>query len=312
MKGTKRVAPIRPSIEESSADRLQFWGAPALGASITRSTPPFIFSRVKNDETRPDQFFIPPVAEAFVFQIPLIPCVRPDIRYAKKQVFPQGVCEPGWSYLLDMSAGPTRRLDTTYDNASIYMHQSTIEELAYEQGRTSVGGIKQPTFGVRDPIMFRLAQAWLPILENPESASSLFVEHLALALYEHVITTCGSARSSSRRRGAGVAPWQMRRIKDFVEANLGANPSISDLARECNLSPSYFAEAFKRTTDISPHQWLLKRRVERAKWMLRVTDLSLASIASDCGFFDQSHFSRVFARFENCGPSDWRRYNRPC
>ncbi len=310
MNDKMRVASVKPSVEEVSPEGPQFWGAPALEVSVGPSTPPFIFSRVRNDKSRPDQFLIPPVEDAFVFQIPLIPSVRPDIRYANKQISRQDVCKPGWSYLLDMSAGPTRRLDTTFDNASLYMHQSTIEELAHEKGRASVQGIKQSNFGTRDQIMFRLAQTWLPLLEKPALASSLFVQHLALALHEHVVTTYSGQKSSLRQRGACLVPRQMRRIEDFVEANIAGNPSISDLARECSLSASYFAEAFKQTTGITPHQWLLKRRVERTKVMLRDTPLSLALIASDCGFFDQSHFSRTFTRFENCGPSEWRRYNK--
>lgn len=265
---------------------------------------------MKNDEPRPEQFLRPPVEDAFVFQIPLVASVNPEIRYANRQIHPQGMCEPGWSYLLDMSEAPTRRLDTTFDNAVLYMHQSTIDELAYEKRRTGSVRIAQPSFGERDPVMYRLAQAWLPILNNPALASRLFVDYLALALHEHVIATYSRQPLLDRRRGAGLVPWQIRRIEDFLEVNLARNPSISDLASECGLSPSYFAEAFKRTVGVSPHQWLLKRRIERAKGMLCDTEASLASIALECGFFDQSHFSRVFARLENCGPGEWRRYYR--
>ncbi|WP_415764311.1 AraC family transcriptional regulator [Paraburkholderia sp. J10-1] len=102
----------------------------------------------------------------------------------------------------------------------------------------------------------------------------------------------------------------MRRIEEFFDAHLHGNPSILDLARQCNLSTSYFTDAFKQTTGLTPHQWLLKHRIERAKSQLRETDASLATIASNCGFFDQSHFSRVFSRLEGCGPREWRQHNR--
>ena len=77
--------------------------------------------------------------------------------------------------------------------------------------------------------------------------------------------------TSRRRLGGNLAPWQMRRLREFVEAHIGTNPSITELARLCELSPSYFATAFKQTIGMSPHQWLLKRRIERAKLMLRQT-----------------------------------------
>lgn len=296
---------------EISSARLQFRGGAALGATLAPTAPPVILSRMKNDQLRPEQFLTPPVEDAFVFQIPLISSFSPEIRYGNRQILPQGICKPGWSYMLDMRQTPTRRLDTTFDNAILYIHQNTLDELAYEKRWTKGVRIAQPTFGERDPLMFHLAQAWLPILENQASASRLFVDHLALALHEHVLSAYGRQPAPDRRRGAALAPWQIRRIKDFIEANLTGNPSISDLARECDLSPSYFAEAFKETLGVSPHKWLLGRRVERAKAMLRDTEASLAAIALDCGFFDQSHFSRVFARFENCSPAAWRRYYRP-
>jgi AraC-like DNA-binding protein len=105
----------------------------------------------------------------------------------------------------------------------------------------------------------------------------------------------------------GLASWQLRRPREFINANLAGDPSISQVANECGLSSSYFARAFKEATGISPHRWLTKQRVERAKELLKDPRCELADIAQLCGFVDQSHFTRVFSRSEGYSPGRWRR-----
>ena len=110
---------------------------------------------------------------------------------------------------------------------------------------------------------------------------------------------------TSRNR-AGLAPWQIRRAYAFIEAHLDADPSISDLARECRLSASHFARAFRQSVGMTPHHWLMSRRIERAKKFLLEGDLELAQIALACGFVDQSHLTRNFTRHEGYSPGKWR------
>src|SRR5262249_9541381 len=108
----------------------------------------------------------------------------------------------------------------------------------------------------------------------------------------------------------GLAPWQLRRAYEFIDDNLNADPSIAEVAQQCRLSSSYFSRAFRRTSGFSPHRWLTKRRIDRAKELLCEPDLRLAEIAQGCGFVDQSHFARVFSRSEGCSPGQWRRMRR--
>ncbi|MCQ8277639.1 AraC family transcriptional regulator [Acetobacteraceae bacterium KSS8] len=280
-------------------------------ANITPQAGPIVISRLVHARPTPDLILATHPEDALEFHIPLVENRHPDLRYGEKRVAAGGACRPGWSYLVDLNAGPTLRLDQPLDHVCVYMSRATLNALAYENGRRRVRDIAQPSFGAPDPVMFHLAQTLLPALASPETASRLFVEYVSLAFYEHIIATYGSLAAAGRRRRASLTSWQVRRVTDCAEATLAASPSIADLARECNLSASHFSSAFRHTFGVTPHQWLLKRRVERAKTMLRNTEASLASIASDCGFSDQSHFSRVFARFEHDTPSDWRRRHHP-
>ena len=105
----------------------------------------------------------------------------------------------------------------------------------------------------------------------------------------------------------GLAPWQVRSVTTYIDANLSASLSCEELARSTRLSVSYFARAFKRTFGCSPHVFLMRRRMERAQGLMLETNAPLAQIALDCGFADQAHLSRHFLRLTGERPASWRR-----
>jgi AraC family transcriptional regulator len=89
--------------------------------------------------------------------------------------------------------------------------------------------------------------------------------------------------------------------------NLAEDVSITRLADISGLSPSYFRQAFKATTGLAPHQWLIQARCARAKQLLLEGRLALAEIALEVGFCDQAHFTRSFVRIVGASPGAWRR-----
>ena len=105
----------------------------------------------------------------------------------------------------------------------------------------------------------------------------------------------------------GLAPWQEKRAKEMLRANLSGDLGLPELASACRLSSGQFSRAFKRTVGCPPHQWLLHQRVERAKELILNTDEPLRAIALDTGFADQSHFTRVFSQRVKATPAAWRR-----
>ena len=110
----------------------------------------------------------------------------------------------------------------------------------------------------------------------------------------------------SRLARGGLAPWQERRAKEMITANLGGMP-LKGLAGECRLSMSHFSRAFHRSVGMPPHRWLMKRRIEVAKEKLHDGRMSLTDVAAACGFSDQSHLSRVFRQTVGVSPGVWRR-----
>jgi AraC family transcriptional regulator len=104
-----------------------------------------------------------------------------------------------------------------------------------------------------------------------------------------------------------LAPWQERRAKEILVADLTGATPLSEIALACGLSSAHFARAFRISTGLPPHAWLLTARVERAMTLLRRADMSLSEIALACGFADRSHLSRIFARQTGKSPGLWRR-----
>jgi AraC-like DNA-binding protein len=107
-----------------------------------------------------------------------------------------------------------------------------------------------------------------------------------------------------------LAPWQTRRVIEFVEENLGGKIRLEDMAKATRLGSRQFSRAFSRDFRESPYAYVLGRRIERAKEMMLLTEESLASIALRCGLSDQPHLTRLFRRLVGESPASWRRRHR--
>jgi AraC family transcriptional regulator len=105
----------------------------------------------------------------------------------------------------------------------------------------------------------------------------------------------------------GLAPWQVRRVKTHIEANLDGTIGVKALAQLVKLSSFHFCRAFRESFGDSPHGYLMRRRVERAQGLMLSTNASLGQIAADCGLADQAHFNRLFRRLVGESPGMWRR-----
>jgi AraC-like DNA-binding protein len=104
-----------------------------------------------------------------------------------------------------------------------------------------------------------------------------------------------------------LAPWQVRRAAEMIRENLGGNIHLCDLARECRLSVSHFARAFRKSFGMSACRFLLERRIDHSKALLVTTDLPISDIAIRCGYSDQTAFTRAFGRIVGDSPGRWRR-----
>jgi transcriptional regulator of acetoin/glycerol metabolism len=104
----------------------------------------------------------------------------------------------------------------------------------------------------------------------------------------------------------GLSPVAIRQVQEYVAANLGDSIDLATLAAVAGLSIHHFAREFKQSAGLSPHQYLIRKRIERAQDMLAHTDLSLSEIAYAVGFSDQSHLARHFRQMFGVTPRQFR------
>jgi AraC family transcriptional regulator len=101
--------------------------------------------------------------------------------------------------------------------------------------------------------------------------------------------------------------WQIRRVQEHIAANLSGRILVSDLSALARRSEAHFSRAFKSTFGISPHAYVMRKRVERARQMMAVGDDSISNIALACGMYDQAHLTNRFRQMSGQTPAQWRR-----
>ncbi|EPJ80198.1 transcriptional regulator, AraC family protein [Pseudomonas sp. CFII64] len=194
----------------------------------------------------------------------------------------------------------------SYDNLRFNIPRQTLDEYQAENRGRKIDGFRYEQ-GAQDRVLYHLAQAMLPALQNPAMANQLFIDHILLAMCAHSIQHYGRIASTAGKFTTTLTPRQERLAKEMIAGNLGNDLSVERVAQECSLSRSHFSRAFKQATGVAPHTWLLQMRVEKAKELLQAQpQLPLAAIAGQCGFSDQPHLTRVFTRMVGTSPSVWR------
>ncbi len=154
-------------------------------------------------------------------------------------------------------------------------------------------------------VMKLLADAGMMIDADRIGAKSCLAQATALLLASSPAPEPTNATEGVKR--SGLTPWQINKVKAYIDDNLGAPIRISALAALCRLSSSYFSVAFKRSLGETVQSYLSRRRIVRAQRLILTTEAPLSRIALDCGFCDQAHLSRMFHRLVGMAPNRWRR-----
>ncbi|MFM0597731.1 MULTISPECIES: helix-turn-helix domain-containing protein [Paraburkholderia] len=200
-------------------------------------------------------------------------------------------------------------LHGAFDFVLVELSHAFVTNTCYERGGSAITGFSS-LLGKKDPIFGHLAQVLALTLDSRSEASPLFVEQLGVALGTHLIDRYGKVASESDKKSRRLSSLQETRAKDMLLARTQGSISLEEIASACNLSRSYFIRAFRETTDRTPHQWLVERRIDRARDLLKHSDAPLSEIAIACGFADQSHFTRTFSQLVGAPPGTWRRETR--
>jgi AraC family transcriptional regulator len=157
-----------------------------------------------------------------------------------------------------------------------------------------------------DPVIERLARALIHAEELGGVFGQSYADGINLAITAQLFGSCPTATGT---RVPGLAKWRLKRVTDFIMANLAEPVGLADMAAAAGLSRMHFAAQFRVSTGLQPHDYIQRRRIERTQELLLNSDLPLVEIAFEGGFKNQSHFTTVFSRRVGQTPNVWRQYN---
>jgi AraC-like DNA-binding protein len=221
---------------------------------------------------------------------PWRPCIAPH-RPRHMSLLPVGV--PVWGHIDQVRF--VRDVVITFDP----------DALSERLGQDTEGLGRSPMLRFANDRIWTLGQALASECVTPGSISALYGDALVLAVFINLLRQ--RKQSVEAHKPGALAPWQLRRAIDYLEAHLSRQVSLEELSALVGLSQYHFSRAFKASTGVPPHRFQLEARVRRAKELLHQPALPLADIALAVGFSDQAHFTRAFRVATGLTPRAWRR-----
>lgn len=163
-----------------------------------------------------------------------------------------------------------------------------------------------PQFQLRDPLIQELALTFLRELPRSLPNQSLYLDSLSNTLYLHLLRHYSRSQNSITDSYDGLPSFLLRRLAEYIQANLAQNLTLEEMAKVVNLSTSHMNRLFKQSQGISLYQYVIRCRIERAKQLLSQPQLTIAEIATQVGFADQSHLTHHFKRHLGVTPKTFR------
>lgn len=187
----------------------------------------------------------------------------------------------------------------------------TLDQRLVNDAVTSVHGKElggRPiNWGLRDPFMKEALSGICSAVGNSREVDHLYAESLANSLAMHVARNGEKITGRDNGSDRGLGRSQLDRVLEFINNTPHRDINLNAMAAAAGLSPFHFSRMFKLSTGLSPHQYVLRRRIELATELLRKRELEISRIALDLGFADQSHFTMHFKRQHGMGPATYRR-----
>jgi AraC family transcriptional regulator len=194
------------------------------------------------------------------------------------------------------------------DSLHIHLEPGFVERVVEEAFGLDPSRLTIPSLDSLDLPHLRAAMAAVDTeLTAGDAGGPLAVESLANVLAVHLVRHILAPRRPARGRDGKLPRGKLRVVLEYIEEHLDAGLTLEQMAAAAHLSVYHFSRQFKAATGLPPHQYVIARRIERAKELLQAgTDLSLAEVAAHAGFSDQSHFSSHFKRLIGVTPGQFR------
>jgi AraC family transcriptional regulator len=237
---------------------------------------------------------LPPSPQHFIAAHLLKPC-RIDAQWGGRTH--RARSQPGHAMLMAAGQDSVWHCSDAIDELHVFLDPSILDEVAQEIGARQIELIDG--VAIVDPAIREISMQLLAEIESPGIGTRLFADTMARSLALQLIRRRSSARVFDASHGMFMSARQLRAATDYIESHLEQDLSLVNLAAAPAMSPFRFARAFKKATGQSPRQYVITRRIERAKELLRARRRGIADVAQLVGFSTQSHFTAVFHR--HCG-----------
>jgi AraC family transcriptional regulator len=153
-----------------------------------------------------------------------------------------------------------------------------------------------------DPLILQIGLALKADLESHRPGGQLYADAMATALAVHILRNYSAHSHQSVRCLGSLSPTQLKWVTNYINDHLDQELSLDELAGIVKLSAYHFCRSFKRSTGLTPHQYVIRQRVERAKLLLKDGKMGISEVAVACGFTHQSHLNRHFKRLTGVTP----------
>lgn len=163
-----------------------------------------------------------------------------------------------------------------------------------------------PHFTKADLLIHGVGLALKTELESNRSDGRLYTDSLTTTLCAHLLRHYSTQKLSEREFKGGLSNRKLRQVMDYMNEHLAEDVSLDAIAKQIGMSQSHLFRLFRQSTGLSPHQYRLHQRIERAQELLLHSDLSIAEIAIALGFYDQSHLARHMRRLLGVSPKQLR------
>jgi AraC family transcriptional regulator len=164
-----------------------------------------------------------------------------------------------------------------------------------------------PHHAMSDPFIDQIARSLTAELESNLLGSRLFADSLTIALSIHLLRNYSDLQQPLRKASGGLPQRKLQQAIDYINDHLTEALTVNEIADQLQMSPYYFSRLFKQSIGMSPYQYVMRQRLERATFLLRTTSLSVAEIAMQVGFASQNQFAIQFRKFMQTTPSQYRK-----
>jgi AraC-like DNA-binding protein len=291
---------MHPNIIDDEPD----WRVPRQTSAMAISASKVVATRWHGDSERAQEFGAETPTDCHVVKIVLR---NMNIRFrVSGRTVHDGITTPGTVHVTE-PAVPVRCLFRgPYDVLHLHVPNNLIAECARDMTGHPVPALCSKGVPSKDITVDSLGRALLEADRVGGSFGHLYADCISIAIVARLLASANRLATTERPKVGELARWRLKRAIDYIEAQLDKPVSLADVASSAGLTRMHFAAQFRAATGLRPHEYLLRRRIERAQEMLVRTGMSLVDVALSVGFQTQAHFTSVFKRYVGQPPRAWR------